>query len=545
VTNRRWAAALLAIAITLPLVVTPAHAQAPEPDPYEDATATTSAPPAPHPEGRTSAPAGSTSVPAAPATEPEPEAPPPASRPGGPGTKARIRYTLEGIELRGNHRTANRVVLRYVRFRAGDALDVDDPELELTRYRLLGTGFFASVDLSLRKGSRRGAAVLVIEVVERNTFVVQNLWLGLAADEDTAGNAKPLSAFVGLEAAETNLAGTGISLGAGVGLAADQLALRARFADPAFAGTGWSAAATLLYNDALDFFGNRAVAFESPSLVQREVTDYAVVAYKRFGGTIGTGHDLTLSTQFQLEYHLEQVDATVPTIASHMRGDTREPIQFDILGGKSVLSTVRAGILHDTRDAPFLTTHGTLASASVTVGLPPLGSSYGFQKVELAVRRWFLLPWGHVLRLGAYGGGIAGDAPFFEKFYVGDFTDLLPDRVLDLAPDRRQPPNLLGTDIVEVRYGDFAARLDAEYRVPLYTGRGAVYGVDLFATAGIYGVATRREFTDPPTGYSGAQRLPIDLTYNLGVQVDTKVGGITIAFSNLLGLLPARHGERQ
>jgi outer membrane protein assembly factor BamA len=541
----RWRATAF-VAIALALV--PARAvAAPGDDPYDDGTPAAPATPAP-----------STPAPAPPSA-PSPAPPKPPDAPAKPAEtaapldehagaladasgKARVRYTLEGIEIRGNQRTAARVLLRYVRFRAGDVLDVDDPELELTRYRLLGTGFFASVDLSLRKGARRGAARLVIDVVERNTLVLQNLALGIAADQDTAGSSKPLSAFVGIEAAETNLAGTGITLGAGVGLAADQLALRARFADPALAGTGWSASATLLYNDALDFFGNRGVAFESPSLVQREVTDYAVVSYRRFGGTLSTGHDLTLATQFQLEYHLEQIDATVPTIASHIRGDTREPIQFDILPGKSVLSSLRAGLLHDTRDAPFLTTRGTLASASVTLGLPPLGSSYGFQKIELALRHWFRLPWSHVVRLGAYGGGIAGDAPFFEKFYVGDFTDLLPDRVLDLAPDRRPPPNLLRTDIAEVRYGDFAAKIDAEYRIPVYTGRGAVYGVDVFATAGLYGVATRRELTEPPSGYSGARKIPVDLTYNLGVRVDTKVGGITLAFSNLLGLLPARQG---
>lgn len=535
--ERRRATAILALVLALPR----AAAAAPDDDPYEADTPPPVAASRPEPPPAPPEPA-KPSEPPRPAEPARPSEPAPRARPIDTPDKARVRYTLEGIELRGNQRTASRVVLRYVRFRAGDVLDVDDPELELTRYRLLGTGFFASVELSLRKGTRRGAALLVIEVVERNTFVVENLSLGLAADQDTAGNSKPLSAFVGVEAAETNLVGTGITLGAGVAVAADQLALRARFADPALAGTGWSASATILYNDALDFFGNRAVAFESPSLVQREVTDYAVVSYRRFGGTLGTGHDLTLTTQLHLDYHLEQIDATVPTVASHMRGETREPIRFDILGGKSVLSTVRAGVLHDTRDAPFLTTRGTLASATVTLGLPPLGSSYGFQKVELGVRRWFRLPWSHVLRLGAYGGGIAGDAPFFEKFYVGDFTDLLPDRVLDLAPDRRQPPNLLGTDIAEVRYGDFAAKLDVEYRVPVYAGRGAVYGVDVFATAGLYGVATRRELTDPPTGYAGARRIPVDLTYNLGVRVDTKIGGITLAFSNLLGLLPARHG---
>lgn len=459
--------------------------------------------------------------------------------------RVRVRYTLEGIELRGNARTAGRVILHYVKFRAGDVLNVDDQEIELTRYRLLGTGFFTSVQLSLRKGSRRGGAVLVIEVVERNTFIVQNLWLGIAADEDTAGNAKPLSAFVGVQVAETNLAGTGVTLGAGVGIAADQLALRTRFLDPAFAGTSWSAAATLLYTDARDFFGSRDVSFESPLLEQRQVTDYAVVAHKRFGATLGTGHDLSVSSQFLLDYHLEQIDATVPTVASHMRGDRREPIDFAILSGTSILSSLRATLIYDTRDTPFLTTHGTLISASVSAGLPPLGSNYGFQKIELDAQRWWRLPWQHVVRIEAFAGGIAGDAPFFEKFYVGDFTDLLPDRLLGLAPDRRQPPNFLSTDIIEVRYADFAAKLEAEYRVPLYTGRGSIYGVDLFAAAGIYAVATRQELTDPPAGYEGFARVPLDITYNLGLRLDTSVGGLNLAFSNLLGLIPARRGERK
>jgi len=458
-------------------------------------------------------------------------------------TKARIRYTLEGIELRGNVRTAGRVVLRYVKFRAGDLLDVDDPELELTRYRLLGTGFFSKVDVSLRKGSKRGSAVLILDLVERNTLVVQNLWIGVAADEDTAGNARPLSAFLGLQVAETNLAGTGITLGAGVALAADQLALRTSFFDPSFVGTGWSAAATLLYNDARDFFGNRDVKFEAPLITQREVTDYAVVAYRRFGATIGTGHDLSVAARFSLDYHLEQIDATMPTVASHLRGLSREPIDFSIRPGKSVLSKVRAAVTYDTRDGPFLPTIGTLAQAAVTVGIP--GSDYNFQKVEATVRKWWRLPYRHVARFEIYAGAIAGSAPFFERFYVGDFSDLLPDRLLDLAPDRRQPPNILGTDIVEVRYGDFAAKIEGEYRIPLYVGRESIYGIDLFASAGIYSVATRRDLTDPPSGYTGLSRLPIDVTGNLGLKLDTKLGGVTLAFSNLFGLVAARNGERK
>jgi len=454
-----------------------------------------------------------------------------------------IRYVLEGIELRGNVRTAGRVILRYVKFRAGDVLDVADPELELTRYRLLGTGFFSTVDLTLRKGSRRGAAVLVIEVVERNTLIVENLSAGVAADEDTAGNARPLSAFLGVQVAETNLAGTGITLGAGIAIAADQYALQTRFVDPSFIGTGWSAVAMLFYNDARDFFGNRDVVFEAPRVLQREVTDYAVVAHRRFGATVGTGHDIGVATAFSLDYHLEQINAAIPVAASHTRGDSREPILFSLRPGKSVLSELRGTLTYDTRDAPFLTVRGTLARATVALSLP--GSNYAYQSFEARWRRWFPLPRRHVLRLDAFAGVIAGSAPFFRMFYVGDFTDLLPDRLLDLAPDRRQPPNFLNTNIIEVRYGDVAAKLEAEYRIPLYVGRESVYGVDLFGSAGLYSVASRREFTDPPSGYHGLRRVPIDLTGNLGLRIDTKLGGVTVAFSNLIGLIAARNGERK
>jgi outer membrane protein assembly factor BamA len=425
-----------------------------------------------------------------------------------------------------------------VHFRAGDVLDVQNPEIELSRYRLLGTGFFASVELSLRRGDRRGTAVLVIDVVERNTIVVQNLWFGIAADEDAAGNAKPLSGFVGLEAAETNLAGTGIALGAGVGLASQQIALRAHVEEPDLAGTGWSALVSLLYVDARDFFGSSGVVYAPvPGLPAN--TDYAPVVYQRYGGTLGTGHSLGPNVQLGLEYHLEQIDAIVPPVASALRGNAREPIDFSILPGKSMLSTLRATFVYDTRDLPFLPRRGWLAAAAITAGVPPLGSAYGYARVELSAQRWWELPWRHVIRTSVFFGGIAGGAPFFEKFYIGDFTDLIPDRVLDLTPDRRQPPNLLNTDIVDVRFGDFASKIDVEYRVPVYTGKRAIFGVDLFASGGIWGVGSRPDFTDPPSGYGGFHRVPVDITYNLGVRLDTALGGATIALSNLIGLIPA------
>jgi len=455
-----------------------------------------------------------------------------------------LRYALEAIEIRGNDRTSERVIRRYVKLRSGDVLDVDNPELQWMRYRLLGTGFFSSVQLSLRRGSRRGAVVLVVEVAERNTLVVSDLWMGLSADADTRGNARPLTAYGGLDVAETNLAGTGITLGVAMGVAQEQLALRMRYFDPSFLGSSWMTSATLLHNDARDFYGNRDVLYDDPANATERVQDYAVVRYKRFGGSFGLGHDLSVPVQLWLDYRLERIDATLPLAASHRRGLDREPIEFGLEGGLSLLSTIRGTVVYDTRDSPFLPTRGWHATLTGDVSLSPLGSSYAYQKLTLNASKWWQLPWRHVVRLQAFAGAIGGSAPLYERFYVGDFSDLLPDRMLDLNTDRRPSPNFFNTDIVEVRYGSYAGKVQGEYRIPLYRGQRSVYGVDLFGSAGIYGLATARDLNDPPRGYHGLSRVPVDLTFNLGVRLDTNAGGFMFAFSNVLGFIPVRSEAR-
>jgi len=452
-----------------------------------------------------------------------------------------VRYTLEAVEVRGNTRTRTQVVLRYVPFKRGDVFDVDDAEVELSRYRLLGTGFFRDVQFSLRKGSMRGLVVLVIEVVERNTIVVNDVRMGISADADTHGNKRPLTAYGAIDVAETNLLGTGITLGSAMAVADQQLALRVRFLDPAFLGSSWMTSGTLLYNDTRDFFGNAHVLWDYPGGTSSSKA--AVVNYTRFGGSLGVGRDLSISTQIWLNYRLETLDARYPIEASHLRGYQTEPIDFDIVRGRSVLSTLGATLEHDTRDHPFLPTRGWRASVSAEVGLLPAGSDYDYQRVEARASHWWRLPWHeHVLRLEMFAGAIAGNAPFFEQYYVGDFCDFLPSRVLGVNFDSRPTPNFLGTDIVEVRYGKYAFKVGGEYRVPLFRGRHSIYGIDFFASMGIFGVAGTRDITSPPVGYSGLSQIPVDLTGNFGFRMDTSAGGFVFAFSNVLSFVPV-HGK--
>lgn len=538
-------------------------------------------PPAPAPDEQAPSTAPQTPAAQVPAPEPgapgpkpgppEPNAPNASAGPASPGTapqpgdgrestdESDLKYTLDGIEVRGNTKTRSRVVLRYVPFRAGDVIDVEDPQIELTRYRLLGTGFFRDVEFALRKGSRRGHVVLVIEVVERNTLIVNDLWMGLAADAESNGNERPLTAYGGIDVAETNLVGTGITLGAAVAGALDQSALRIRYFDPAFLGSNWMTNGTLLYNNADDFFGNRGVLVADPYRPTGLPAQLAVVQYKRFGGSVGVGRDLSVSTQLWAHYRLEGIDAQAPFSATHLRGTPEaayylpapangcvgcEPIDFSIVKGQSLLSTISATLQHDTRDKPILTTRGWFASATTEVSLSPLGSDYAYSRIDFLVSHWWSLPSSHVLRLRLFGGAIAGSAPFFERYYVGDLSDFRAGRVLGMNVERRPAPNFFNNDIVEVRYGDYAAKVDFEYRIPLYKGSRSVYGIDLFARAGIFGIAGRRDIVDPPRGYHGARLIPIDFTANLGVQMDTSAGGFTFALANVIGFLPALSEER-
>ncbi|MBN1607264.1 MAG: BamA/TamA family outer membrane protein [Polyangiaceae bacterium] len=494
------------------------------------------APPAAEPAASTASPVAPTAARPRALPGAAPRAPAPAApRRASADEATPLRYMLEGIELRGNERTRARVVLRYLPFRPGEVFDVDDPRVELARYRLLGTGFFRDVQFSLRKGSRRGSVVLVVDLAERNTVVVNNVWMGLSADADTRGRARPLTAYTGLDVAETNLAGTGMTLGSALGLAQDQFALRVRFLDPAFLATEWMVDVSLLYNDANDFFGNAGVR-ASP-----QVTNSAVVQYRRFGGSLGVGRDLSVSSQVWAHYRLESIDAAPPLAASHVRGGEREPILIDVIRGQSVLSAISGTLRFDTRDHPFLPTQGWFSNLTGEFALLPLGSHYDYQRIDLYASHWWTLPWHkHVVRLELFVGTITGDAPFFEQYYVGDFSDFLPARVLGLNVDRRPSPNLLGTSIEEVRYGQYAAKIKGEYRIPLYRGRHSVYGIDLYGSAGMFGLAHRRDLLTPPRNYSGLAQVPVDVTADIGVRMDTTVGGVALAFSNVLGFIPVR-----
>jgi outer membrane protein insertion porin family len=467
------------------------------------------------------------------------------------GATPPIRYILEGVRVRGNH-TRSDVIAHYVPIRAGEQFDVDDPSIEIIRWRLLGTGWFEDVKLSLARGSRRGWVILVIDVRERNTLVIDRLVMGLSSVvEDSSTSSDVVRPYAGLGLAENNLFGLGIGVrGAGVmSLHADGIAqygLDFGYYDPMLRGTGYSLTARVFHNYAREFFGrNPLVAIscrdtsldEDPGDCDPDVEgNRAVVIYHRTGFGFGTGHDMTGQLRYTLDWLGEIVDVTdKPALASTQRGNDIVPIDFRIEDGTSFVSSLRLGFIYDRRDHPALTTRGTVANFSARLASALIGSSYDFARFDASVRHWIPLPWNHVVSLGLFVGTVFGNAPFFYDFYAADLSDLLPSRVLELNLDRRRTLNLLGTSIVEMDMEDLAARIDFEYQLPVYRGPGVIHGVDAYAGAGIFLLASRRDLRVSISGYEGWSRIPVDLTFDLGLQADTEVGVFRLGFSSLIG----------
>lgn len=457
-----------------------------------------------------------------------------------------IRYVLERVELRGNT-TRRDVIAHFVPIEPGELFDVDDPSIERIRWRLLGTGWFNEVKLSLARGSKKGWVVLVVEVTERNTLVLDRVVAGLARVVTESTNMKDkLRPYAGLGVTESNLFGLGIGVSAAAVVSEHQYGVDLGYNDPALLGTGSSLTGRAFHNFAREFFGRSPlVAISCPAPVGPDDScdpdvagKRAVVIYHRTGFGFGTGHDISGQLRYTLDWLGEYVDVdNRPKAASTQRGQT-VPIDFRIDDGTSVVSSLRLGLLYDRRDHPALTTQGDLATFHARLASGVLGSSYEFARLEGTFRHWFPLPWHHVLSLGVFAGTVFGAAPFFYNFYAADLSDLLPSRVLELNLDHRRTLNLLGTSIAEMDMEEFAGRVDFEYQLPLMRGNRAIRGIDAYLGAGLFVLARREDLRLAIPGYSGLRRIPMDLTFDLGVQADTDIGLFKIGFSSLIGFLP-------
>jgi hypothetical protein len=97
--------------------------------------------------------------------------------------------------------------------------------------------------------------------------------------------------------------------------------------------------------------------------------------------------------------------------------------------------------------------------------------------------------------------------------------------------------NFLDTNIPGKRYEELAARAVVEYAVPIWRKGGQFfYRGDAFAAFGLFGLADMDDLRTRDAAIR--QSLPLDLTADLGVRLDTYIGVFTLSIANGLGRIP-------
>jgi outer membrane protein insertion porin family len=504
---------------------------------------------------------------------------PVAERSGESARSTDLKYLLERVEVVGNHGTKARLIKNFVPLEVGTQFNVSDPEIEALRYRLLGTGWYDKVELSLKRGKRPGWVVLIIQVEERRTLVFQELAAGLgwsvkgvkATKAPSGAPSRRAEPYLGLALADTNFLGTGKTLGGELLISPDQQGLALGYNDPVVRSSSWGFRTRATFVNGQEYFGGDSSVKVSTDCSEldddstRKLDNClrnsraAVVDYWRAGLSLGTSRDVGSYTRLSLDWRGDYVYVprwAIPQAAEEQRGRNSplaaHAIDFAIEPGSSFVSTVSIGITYDKRDSAILPSKGTLASFLGDLASPLIGSDYQFVRLQAHINHWFPLRWQHTIRIGLFAGAVFGNAPFFYKFFVTDLTDLQPSRILGLNLDHRPAPNLFGvlqcgrafaancgTAIAQMRQEELAARVDAEYVWPLVRGRRKfLKGADAYFLVGLYALADPKDFQLAIPGYNGIARLPIDLTADIGVRLDTQIGVFQVGLAKLFWLAP-------
>ncbi len=435
-----------------------------------------------------------------------------------------IQYVLDDVEINGLDKTSPDLVRSIIGLEAGERFGLFD--LEIVKRRLLGTGYFLSVTPSLKKSQRRGHVLLVITVEERNTILLSDLFVGVSGDRGAWG---------GVDIVEGNLLGRGLTLGGAFVASRDQLATRLLLADTqAFA-------LPLRLSGLAHYASGREslfVADNTPLPPGR--AEPLSLNFERLGGELGAGfYAAPLLGVF--------VDLGVETLQG--RSDLPDLTDNLLDQGRSLHTSLRMTFDHDTRDSPYVPTSGYRLNLSIQGSSALMGSDYDYLKLVLRSALYKSLgitQAGHVLRFDLFGGIVLGQPPFFERFFVGDASALVPSRDLGLNFSAIGSPDFLHTGAGNLAFETVVAGLGLEYGVPIIEGPAPFYRVEFFVAAGLFGMTTpgdlpgdrRVNLAVDPVLDPNASVFPIDMTFNIGFKAETPIGIFGLSFANALALAP-------
>ena len=223
-------------------------------------------------------------------------------------------------------------------------------------------------------------------------------------------------------------------------------------------------------------FDTRVGLSTSASYFTRYFFDWAE---GRVGGRVGLGYqfvfapDLSVNTGFRGE-SVDIFNPRVQGIPDIQGNGTNNP---GMLGKNSVYG-FSGGIIHDTRDSPFLPTQGHLA----TFEFEQVIGTFIYPRGVFEARQYWLLnqrPDGsgrHVLSLGSILGFSGPNTPAYDNFYAGGYNTMRGFVFRGASPVEYQGPNKTGQSAIVG--GTFEWLNTIEYMFPITADdslRGVVF----------------------------------------------------------------------
>lgn len=411
----------------------------------------------------------------------------------------RTPVRLGMIEVRGNIKTKQNVVLRAFGIYPGDVYDTTKVERGLNRLRELR--YFKTVEETVVPGGMPDERNLVVEVEEQDTgrlmfgagISSNNGLIGqldVAFENFDVGDAPSSwrdfwtgNAFVG--------AGQRLELMLQPGTEVSQA--RLLFVEPHLLDSDWSVST--------DFF-----------IYQRLFADYNE---GRAGFRIGVGRQLTDDLTARLTFRFEQVDI------SSVSDDA--PPDVVAVGGTGAIRSIILGTTYDRTDSFWMPTKGYKLTGSVEVATDALGSDWNFVKGVIdgdVYKTVYETREGrkHILALGGRLGAVDsfGGSPFvplFERFYVGGRDSVRGFSFRGLGPHQGDTP--VG--------GEFEFVGNVQYLFPIY--QTYINGKPFEMIRGVI-------FYDLGTvAYTLGGSAPVRNSVGFGVRLHIPgLGGIPIAF---------------
>jgi outer membrane protein insertion porin family len=327
--------------------------------------------------------------------------------------KPNKKVYIERINIIGNHKTRDKVIRREIIISEGDLYSVT--RINISKKRITRLGYYKTVKLKTKKGSRDDQIIITIKVTERSTGTF-NVGFGFSTVENFLLQA---------QVTQQNFLGRGQTLVLQAAMSSLRQFFTLKFIEPHFLDSKWYFSFALY---------NSMYAFES---FNRET----------YGGSLTWGYALTPFWRVFLTYKLEDVNIDTSSSGVLLGSGSRVTIPSTAyvanLFKDGITSSVKGSISWDRRNNRMFPTKGWLMNASVEVASPNIGSQNVFNRYR-AYSRFYHPIWGPFVgkfnaEIGLITSSLKSGVPIFERFFLGGINSVRGFRPYSLGPRIKVP----------------------------------------------------------------------------------------------------------